>query len=310
VRISDDCEARDGDVVITRRNGRSLGVSGTDWVKNGDRWIVTGIKNGVLSVRHRGSRLHATLSAAYIADHVELGYASTVHAAQGLTADVMHGIVTGEESRQTLYMMLTRGKVENHVHVVLAEDSEDHTLPNPTLDRQATVTELLEGVLVRDSAAFSATTTRGLTASPEAQLGEAVTRYADALASSATSVRVDFDSAPLGPLPWLAGVPDELAEHAAWGPYLATRARRVSALAVQVHGRAGSWSPRGSASPRPSSRSRGHPSARRTGTPGCRSVEMSAPPIRWTYDRDRITRPEAARRPYGPARGRPSWGAA
>jgi len=134
--------------------------------------------------------------------------------------------------------MLTRGRVENHVHVVLAEDSEDHTLPSPTLDRQATATELLEGVLARDGAAVSATTTRGLAASPEAQLRDAVTRYADALTSAATRARVDLDSAPLGPLPWLAGVPDELAEHAAWGPYLAARARRVSTLSVQVRGRA------------------------------------------------------------------------
>ncbi len=34
---------RVGDVVITRRNDRRLGVSGTDWVKNGDRWTVTAV---------------------------------------------------------------------------------------------------------------------------------------------------------------------------------------------------------------------------------------------------------------------------
>src|SRR5665811_2291709 len=83
VPLSDDCEARVGDVVISRRNDRRLGVSGTDWVKNGDRWIVTGMKDGTLSVRHRDSGLRATLPASYVAAHVELGYASTVHTAQG-----------------------------------------------------------------------------------------------------------------------------------------------------------------------------------------------------------------------------------
>lgn len=34
-------------------------------------------------------------------------YASTVHAAQGITTDVFHGIVTGAEYRQLLYPMLT-----------------------------------------------------------------------------------------------------------------------------------------------------------------------------------------------------------
>jgi len=119
-RLSDDCEARVGDIVITRRNDRRLGVSGTDWVKNGDRWIVTGIDDGALSVRHRDSGLHATLPATYVAAHVELGYAATVHTAQGLTADVMHGIVTGTETRQTLCTMLTRGRADG---VIIAGES-------------------------------------------------------------------------------------------------------------------------------------------------------------------------------------------
>ena len=243
VSLSDGCVAYVGDMVITRRNDRRLGVSSTDWVKNGDRWIVTGFEGDALSVRHRDSGLHATLPAAYVAEHVELGYASTVHAGQGLTADLMHGMVTGDETRQTLYTMLTRGRAENHVHVVIAEVGEDHALPSPTLDRQATVTELLEGVLARDGAAVSATTTRAVAASPEAQLQDAVTRYADAIALAASKVRADLDSAPSGPLPWLAGIPGELDDHPAWGPYLMARARRVSQLAGEVRGRAASTLP-------------------------------------------------------------------
>jgi hypothetical protein len=34
-----------------------------------------------------------------------------VHTAQGVTADTMHGLVTGKESRQQLYTMLTRGRI-------------------------------------------------------------------------------------------------------------------------------------------------------------------------------------------------------
>ncbi len=56
--------------------------------------------------------------AEYVAAHVELGYATTVHAAQGSTADVMHGILTGSEDRQLLYTMLTRGRAENHLHLI------------------------------------------------------------------------------------------------------------------------------------------------------------------------------------------------
>ena len=61
-----------------------------------------------LRVRHARSGRTVTLAAGYVQTAVGLGYASTVHAAQGVTTDTMHGVVIGEESRQQLYTMLTR----------------------------------------------------------------------------------------------------------------------------------------------------------------------------------------------------------
>lgn len=234
VGLADGCSAHGGDVVISRRNDRRLGVSGTDWVKNGNRWIVTDVRaDGALSVRHASSRLHATLPAAYVAEHVELGYASTVHTAQGITTDVVHGIVTGTEDRQLLYTMLTRGRVENHAHIVLDTDSS-HALPSPTVERPMTATEVLEGILARDGAAVSATSTQARATSPAAQLQDAAARYADAVALATSQVRANPDHAEPGPLPWLAGIPSDVVSHSAWGPYLAARFRRVSSLAVEV----------------------------------------------------------------------------
>jgi hypothetical protein len=51
-------------------------------------------------VRHVRSGRIATLAADYVSTATELGYATTVHTAQGVTADTMHGVVTGGESRQ------------------------------------------------------------------------------------------------------------------------------------------------------------------------------------------------------------------
>lgn len=232
--LLDGCAAHVGNVVITRRNDRRLGVSGTDWVKNGDRWTVEAVRaDGGLAVRHLASRLHATLPADYVAAHVELGYASTVHTAQGITTDVVHGIVTGTEDRQLLYTMLTRGRAENHAHIVLIAD-ETHTLPSPTDDRALTATEMLEGILARDGAAVSATTTQATGASPEVQLHDAVTRYADAVTLAASMLRADPEDAGPGPLPWLPGIPEIVADHPSWGPYLSARSRRVSVLADDV----------------------------------------------------------------------------
>lgn len=232
--LSDGCAAHVDDVVISRRNDRRLGVSGTDWVKNGDRWQVEAVRaDGGLAVRHLASRLHMVLPADYVAAHVELGYSSTVHTAQGITTDVVHGIVTGAEDRQLLYTMLTRGRVENHAHLVLGFD-ETHALPSPTDDRALTATEVLEGILARDGAAVSATTTQATAASPEAQLHDAVTRYADAVTLAASMLRADPEDTGPGPLPWLPGIPEVVADHPSWGPYLSARSRRASALAGEV----------------------------------------------------------------------------
>jgi len=179
------------------------------------------------------------LPAEYVAAHVDLGYACTVHTAQGLTADVMHGVVTGEESRQVLYTMLTRGRVENHVHVVLSTPADEHQLALPGLVDQLTATEMLERVLARDGAAVSATTTAVEAGRVEVLLHEAGLRYDDAVArGTQLALGADWgdglESAGAGPLPRLPGIPRDLATHETWGPYLDARARRVCALADQV----------------------------------------------------------------------------
>ncbi len=240
VRLRDGTCASVGDVVRTRRNRRRLGISGTDWVKNGDRWTVTGVRDGTLTVRHRDSGLTTVLPAEYVGAHLELGYASTVHTAQGLTADVMHGIMTGEETRQLLYTMLTRGRAENHVHFITDELSDGREFELPGITEQLTATEALECVLARDGASVSATTTRQQGATPEARLQDAAARYADAVTVATQKVVGAGDDEPAtpGPLPWLAGIPAEVADHQRWGRYLTARARLVSTLSAQVRDRA------------------------------------------------------------------------
>jgi ATP-dependent exoDNAse (exonuclease V) alpha subunit len=41
VRLADGNQASVGDVIITRSNDRRLRLTATDWVKNGDRWMIT-----------------------------------------------------------------------------------------------------------------------------------------------------------------------------------------------------------------------------------------------------------------------------
>src|SRR5262249_29947719 len=94
VELADGNRASVGDIVLTRHNDRRLRTSVTDWVKNGDRWTVTGVAmDGSLNARHLQTHLRVRLPSQYVSEYVELGYATTVHAAQGSTADVMHGIL-------------------------------------------------------------------------------------------------------------------------------------------------------------------------------------------------------------------------
>jgi hypothetical protein len=77
-----------GDEIITTRNDRRLLTTAGVWVRNGDRWRVD-VRHadgslGISSLEHRGRVL---LPAAYVAEHVALAYAVTVHKAEGVTVD-------------------------------------------------------------------------------------------------------------------------------------------------------------------------------------------------------------------------------
>jgi hypothetical protein len=104
-----------------------------------------------------------------------------VHTAQGVTADTMHGVVTGEESRQQLYTMLTRGRTANHIYLAVVGDGDPHTVLQPESLRPRTATELLEQILARDTAPQSATTLHREQQNSAARLGAATARYLDAL---------------------------------------------------------------------------------------------------------------------------------
>jgi hypothetical protein len=186
VELSECNRASVGDLIITRRNDRRLRITATDWVKNGDRWIILHLTgNGGVRVRHVRNGRTVTLPADYLRIATELGYATTVHAVQGVTADTMHGVVTGEESRQQLYTMLTRGRTANHLYVSVVGDGDPHSLIQPGTIVPSTATELLEQILGRDSSPRSASTLQRDLQDPAVRLGAAAARYLDALHLSA-----------------------------------------------------------------------------------------------------------------------------
>lgn len=188
-RLGDDNDASVGDQIITRENDRRLRMSATDWVKNGDRWTVLHVHdNGDLTARHIRNHRTIRLPHDYVARATGLGYACTIHSAQGITAGTTHGLATGAESRQQLYTMLTRGSSANHLYLQVVGDGDPHTVIHPTLIHPRTPTDILEQVLARDDTQHSASSLLQQQTDPALRLGQAAQRYLDSLHVAAEDI--------------------------------------------------------------------------------------------------------------------------
>ncbi|WP_264888412.1 MobF family relaxase [Dietzia sp. NCCP-2495] len=166
VDLADELTAGRGDIVVTRSNNGSLRTKGGtrpgSRVQNGDRWRVEKVgKDGSLTVRHLRHRGRVTLDAQYVAECTELGYASTIHRAQGITVDVARTVVDESTNRRGLYVALTRGRHENHAYAVteapLDLDTEAPHLDPEVDDRLTTSRGVLEAALDRDEGHTTAT---------------------------------------------------------------------------------------------------------------------------------------------------------
>jgi conjugative relaxase-like TrwC/TraI family protein len=197
VELADGNRASVGDLIITRRNQRQLRLGVHDWVKNGDRWTITAhTATGGLRVTHLRTGRTVTLPAQYVAESTELGYASTIHGAQGVTADSMHGLIGGNGTRRQLYTMLTRGRTANHLYLPVTDDGDPHTIIRPETLHPATTVELFEQILARDDTITSANTQQHEQHDPGMRLGHATARYVDALhAATEHSAGADLTAA-------------------------------------------------------------------------------------------------------------------
>jgi len=189
VTLRTGSSASAGDMITTRRNDRRLVLTRNDWVRNGDRWRVRDVgADGSVRAQHVGTNRVITLPANYVAEQVELGYARTVHAGQGLTADTAHTVATGAESRQLLYVAMTRGRGSNQLYVQTTGGGDPHSVITPDGLRPPTAVDVLTRIVGSDGAQRSAHTTARELADPVTQLEHAAGSYEDALAVAAETV--------------------------------------------------------------------------------------------------------------------------
>src|SRR5690606_11723560 len=115
------------------------------------------LPDGSLRVRPANHADAATvrMPAEYVAEHVELGYATTIARTQGMTVDETHTIATLGMGREDLYVAMSRGRHTNSTYVVVDHGDPD-CLPGqaPSSGR-----EVLEQILATSHAEPSATET-------------------------------------------------------------------------------------------------------------------------------------------------------
>ena len=153
--IADGQKAGVGDEIVTRQNNRLL-TTGKSWVKNGDRFVVTAANpDGSTAVRRVSGGTDVILPADYVAQHVELGYATTSYRSQGRTVDTTHSLVSPTTTREVLYVAATRGRESNMLYVDTSFDPDPATGHDGTLAPQS-ARELLAGVLANEGVDLSA----------------------------------------------------------------------------------------------------------------------------------------------------------
>ncbi|WP_216917397.1 MobF family relaxase [Nocardia noduli] len=242
-RLRDDTFASAGDVIRTTKNARRLTVSATDWVRNGTRWRVDHVHpDGALTVTALHTGLRAQLPADYVATEVILGYAATIMTSQGITADTSHTVLTGFETRNDLYMALTRGARDNHVYFPTALSGDEHTLVSDAAMNPATAVDMFTRILARDGSQQSATTTAHQLHDPTRRLAPATDAYVHAVGAAAENLlhpgeltRIDTEAENLHP-----GLTDQPAWATLRGHLAAiaiTGADAVSELRLAYHAR-------------------------------------------------------------------------
>jgi conjugative relaxase-like TrwC/TraI family protein len=105
-----------GDEVVTRRNDRNLTTDRGEIVRNRATWTIGTIHSDG-AVTATGNHGTIKLPASYVAEHVQLGYATTAMGAQGRTVHTAITVLGGPTDVRNLYVPMTRGRNSNEAFI-------------------------------------------------------------------------------------------------------------------------------------------------------------------------------------------------
>ena len=136
IGVGDLIMSRNNDATISVQPGRTHRGGRVDQVRNGNRWRVAGVDPATnrVAAERITDRARVVFEGEYLREHVTLGYAVTVHSAQGVTADRCHAIVGEGATRAMLYVAMTRGRGEQPgLHLSTPERRERSRTHRPGL---------------------------------------------------------------------------------------------------------------------------------------------------------------------------------
>jgi hypothetical protein len=182
VLLHDGNLAGQDDWIVTRHNDRRMSLrGGRDWVKNGDAWHVDRRHpDGSLTVRHLAHGGRVRLPSAYVAEYVELLYATTTHRAQGATVDTAHPLITAGMTRENLYVLASRARERTTLYVATHDlpFDEDDRVNQARHDPDAyAAREILATIIATEGAPLPATETIAVAQEEAGSLATLVPRY-------------------------------------------------------------------------------------------------------------------------------------
>ncbi|GAB4995171.1 MobF family relaxase [Mycobacterium avium subsp. hominissuis] len=147
VQVARDQDVRVGDIIISRNNDATIDVEPgpkqrrsdrIDQVRNGNRWRVASVDatNGRIAAERLTDSARVVFEGEYLREHITLGYATTLHAAQGITVGsssrqgACFTVLSDQASRAMAYVGMTRGKDENHAFIyqpIRGESDHEHS---------------------------------------------------------------------------------------------------------------------------------------------------------------------------------------
>ena len=106
------------DEIATRRNDRGLVTDRGEMVRNRATWTINTIHpDGAITAT--GKHGTVSLPPAYVAEHVELAYATTGMGAQGRTVHAAITVLDGPTDVRNLYVPMTRGRDTNEAFIAV-----------------------------------------------------------------------------------------------------------------------------------------------------------------------------------------------